>query len=53
MLAFRISLREQETKKLQNLHFAGNPKQDKTDKGYKIRPIIDHLNESFQAVFSN
>ena len=37
---------------LQNNHFAGNTKQDKTDKGHKIR-IIDHLNESFQAVFSN
>ena len=24
-----------------------------TGKGFKIRPIIDHLNESFQAVFSN
>ena len=37
---------------LQNNHFADNTKQDKTDKGHKIR-IIDHLNESFQAVFSN
>ena len=37
---------------LQNDHFADNTKQDKTDKGDKIR-IIDHLNESFQAVFSN
>ena len=24
-----------------------------TGKGFKIRPIIDHVNESFQAVFSN
>ena len=38
---------------LQNLYFAGNAKQDITDKSYKIRPIIDHLNESFQAVFLN
>ena len=37
---------------LQNNHFAYNTKQDKTDKGHKIW-IIDHLNESFQAVFSN
>ena len=37
---------------LQNNHFAGNTKQGKTDKGHKIR-IIGHLNESFQAVFSN
>ena len=37
---------------LQNNHFANNTKQDKTDKGYKIR-IIDRLIESFQKVFSN
>ena len=37
---------------LQNNHFAGNIKQDKTEKGHKIR-IIGDLNESFQAVFSN
>ena len=37
---------------LQNNHFAGNTKQDKTDKGHKIS-IINHLNELFQAVFSN
>ena len=35
---------------LQNNHFAHNPDQGKTDKGCKIR-IIDHLNQSFQAVF--
>ena len=38
---------------LETLHFADNIKQDKTDKGCQIRPIINHLNESFQAVFSN
>ena len=32
---------------LQNLHFADNTTQNKKDKGYKIKPIIDHLNESF------
>ena len=37
---------------LQNNHFAGKTKQDKSDKGHKIR-IINHLNESFHAVFSN
>ena len=30
---------------LQNLHFVDNTKQDKTDKGYKTKPIIDHLND--------
>ena len=38
---------------LQNLHFTDNTKQDKTVKDYQIRPIIYHLNESFQAVFSS
>ena len=32
---------------LQNLHFADNTTQNKKDKSYKIKPIIDHLNESF------
>ena len=26
---------------------------DKTDRGFKVKPIIDHLNKSFQRVFSN
>ena len=38
---------------LQQIHFANNTKLDKNDKGYKIRPIISHLNELFQAVISN
>ena len=38
---------------LLRLHFADNAKQDKTDKGYMTRPMIYHLNESPQAVFSN
>jgi len=28
---------------LQNLHFSDNSNQDESDKGYKIRPIINHL----------
>ena len=32
---------------LQNLHFADNSKQDQTNRGYKIRRIINHLNKSF------
>ena len=28
-------------------------KQDQTDKGYKIRPIINQLNKSFQESYSN
>ena len=38
---------------LQNLHFADNSKQDQTNKGYKIRPNIDHLNKSFQESYLN
>ena len=37
---------------LQNNHFADNTKRAKTDKCCKIR-IMDNLNQSFQAVFSN
>ena len=37
---------------LQNNHFDDNTKQDKIDKGHKIR-TMDHLNESFEVVFSN
>ena len=38
---------------LQNLHFAGNMYDDKTDKGFKVRPVIDHLNKKFAEVLSN
>ena len=38
---------------LQNLHFADNSKQDQSNKGYKIRPIIDDLNRSFHESYSN
>ena len=38
---------------LQNLHFADNSKQDQTKKGYKICPIIDHLNKPFQESYLN
>ena len=38
---------------LQNLHFADNRKDDKTDKAFKMRPPIDHLNSKFSEVLSN
>ena len=38
---------------LQNLHFADNRKDDKTDKAFKMRPVIDHLNSMFSEVLSN
>ena len=36
-----------------NNHFVDNTKQGKTDKDKENRPIIDHLNESFQVKISN
>ena len=38
---------------LQNLHFADNRKDHKTDKAFKMRPVIDHLNLKFSKVLSN
>ena len=38
---------------LQNLHFADNRKENKTDKDFKIRPVIDHLNSKFSEMLSN
>ena len=38
---------------LKNLQFADNSKQVQTNKGYKICPIINHLNKSFQESYLN
>ena len=38
---------------LQNLHFSKNDNGDKTDKSYKIRPVIKHLNKVFAESLSN
>ena len=39
---------------LQNLHFSNNDNDDKTDKLYKIRPVIKHLlNKVFDESLSN
>ena len=38
---------------LQNLHFVNNRKDDKTDKAFKMRPVIDQLNSKFSEVLSN
>ena len=48
-----IFMRTRYQEVLQNLDFTDDTKQDKTDIGSKIRPIMDHLNESCQAAFSN
>ena len=41
-----------ETAFVQNLHFAANTYDDKTDGGFKVRPVIDHLNKKFAEVLS-
>ena len=38
---------------LQNLDFADNRKDDKTDKAFKMKPVIDHPNSKFSEVLSN
>ena len=38
---------------LQNLHFADNRKDDKTDKAFKMRSVTDHLKSKFSEVLSN
>ena len=38
---------------LQNLHYFNNDNDDKTDKPYKIRPVIKHLNNVFVESLSN
>ena len=37
---------------LQNLHFSDNTKDDKSDKGYKVRSLINHFNQSFSECVS-
>ena len=38
---------------LQNLHFADNQTADKSDKAYKMRFVINHLNKAFQDAMSD
>ena len=38
---------------LQNLHFSENTKDTKSDKGYKVRSLINHFNQSFSISVSN
>ena len=43
-----IFIRDRYQEILKNLHFADNSRQDQIEKCCNIRPIIDHLNKSFQ-----
>ena len=38
---------------LQNIQFADNQTRDKSDRAYKKRAVIRHLNEEFQAAMPN
>ena len=38
---------------LQYIHFPDNQTADKSDKAYKIRVVIRHLNKAFQAAISD
>ena len=38
---------------LRSFHFADNQKVHKSDKAYKLRPVMDNLNTAYQAVMSN
>ena len=38
---------------LDNRHFADNSYDEKTDRGFKIAPVIDHLHKKFTEVLSN
>ena len=38
---------------LQNLHFSGNRKDDKNDKGYKAKSLINHFNQIFSNSVSD
>ena len=48
-----VSTRQRFSDILANLHFTDNMKADKDDKGNKIRPIIDHLNNAFRDIYSD
>ena len=53
MTVFRTQWSECFCEIIQNLHFADNRKGDKTDKAFKMRPVIGHLNLKFYEVLSN
>ena len=38
---------------LKNQHFTDNRKVDKTEKVFKMRPVIEHLSSKFSEVLSN
>ena len=38
---------------VQNLHFSVNTKDDKSNKGYKVRSLINHFNLSFYECVSD
>ena len=49
---FNVMSRSRFEEILQNLHFSDNTKDDKSDKGYKVRSLINHFNQSFSECVS-
>ena len=48
-----VMTRDRFMKTLQNIHFTDNQTADKSDKAYKVRVVIRHLNKAFQAAMSD
>ena len=38
---------------LQNLHSSDSTKDDKSDKGYRVRSLVNHFNQSFSECVSD
>lgn len=38
---------------IEDLHLADNIQSDKEEKGFKIQPVTDHLNESIHKIYSS
>ena len=53
MTVFRTMIRNRFCEILQNLHFVDSRKDNKIDKAFKVRPVIDHLNSKSSEVLSN
>ena len=53
MVVFRTMIRKRFCEILQNLHFVDCRKDNKIDKAFKVRPVIDHLNSKSSEVLSN
>ena len=53
MLKFKIFLHEPDIKRFRKMSNLRVTLTQESDKGYNIKPIIDHLNKSFQNSYIN